>query len=160
MSTQLAEWGMLDKGFAYDIVAVFGSQSTGKSTLLNGLFGTSFPVMDEAKRQQTTKGIWMCPSKYSSTLVMDVEGTDGRERGEDQDFQRKSALFSLASTEVLIANIWYVPTSQQGTLDVVLSAFREHQIGLYQGANIALLKTVFEVNLGLFGGSNEGSKPK
>lgn len=27
----------------------------------------------------------------------------------------------------------------------------EHQVGLYQGANMALLKTVFEVNLGLFG---------
>lgn len=66
-------------------------------------------------------------------LVMDVEGTDGRERGEDQDFERKSALFSLASSEVLIINLW------------------EHQVGLYQGANMGLLKTVFEVNLGLFG---------
>lgn len=106
LSPYLAKWGMLDKGFAYDVVAVFGSQSTGKSTLLNRLFGTSFDVMDESKRQQTTKGIWMCPSAYSSTLVMDVEGTDGRERGEDQDFERKSALFSLASTEVLIVNLW------------------------------------------------------
>lgn len=32
---------------------------------------------------------------------------------------------------------------------------REHQIGLYQGANMGLLKTVFEVNLSLFGGSAE-----
>ena len=84
----------------------------------------------------------MCPSAYSSTLVMDVEGTDGRERGEDQDFERKSALFSLASTEVLIVNLW------------------EHQIGLYQGANMGLLKTVFEVNLGLFGGGGDGTKVK
>jgi hypothetical protein len=73
---------------------------------------------------------------------MDVEGTDGRERGEDQDFERKSALFSLASTEVLIVNLW------------------EHQIGLYQGANMGLLKTVFEVNLGLFGGGGDGTKAK
>ncbi|KAJ9104579.1 Dynamin-like GTPase that mediates homotypic ER fusion [Naganishia friedmannii] len=137
LSRYLDKWGLLDKGFAYDVVAVFGSQSTGKSTLLNRLFGTSFDVMDETKRQQTTKGIWLCPSTYSSTLVMDVEGTDGRERGEDQDFERKSALFSLASTEVLIVNLW------------------EHQIGLYQGANMGLLKTVFEVNLSLFGGSAE-----
>lgn len=50
-----------------------------------------------------------------------------------QDFERKSALFSLASSEVLIVNMW------------------EHQVGLYQGANMSLLKTVFEVNLGLFG---------
>jgi hypothetical protein len=27
----------------------------------------------------------------------------------------------------------------------------EHQVGLYQGANMGLLKTVFEVNLALFG---------
>lgn len=30
----------------------------------------------------------------------------------------------------------------------------EHQIGLYQGANMGLLKTVFEVNLSLFGKRN------
>ncbi|GHJ84624.1 hypothetical protein NliqN6_1026 [Naganishia liquefaciens] len=137
LSKYLSKWELLDKGFAYDVVAVFGSQSTGKSTLLNRLFGTTFDVMEETKRQQTTKGIWMCPSKYSSTIIMDVEGTDGRERGEDQDFERKSALFSLASTEVLLINLW------------------EHQIGLYQGANMGLLKTVFEVNLSLFGGSAE-----
>ncbi|WVO15942.1 protein SEY1 [Cryptococcus depauperatus] len=142
LSSTLDRWNLLDKGFAYDVVAVFGSQSTGKSTLLNRLFGTSFDVMEESKRQQTTKGIWMCPSQYSSTLVMDVEGTDGRERGEDQDFERKSALFSLASTEVLIVNLW------------------EHQIGLYNGANMGLLKTVFEVNLGLFGGGGDSNKPK
>lgn len=117
LSPYLAKWGLLDKGFAYDVVAVFGSQSTGKSTLLNRLFGTSFDVMDESKRQQTTKGIWMCPSAYSSTLVMDVEGTDGRERGEDQDFERKSALFSLASTEVLIVNLWYVADVLSGQAD-------------------------------------------
>jgi hypothetical protein len=27
----MGKWGLLDKGFAYDVVAVFGSQSTGKS---------------------------------------------------------------------------------------------------------------------------------
>jgi hypothetical protein len=29
-------------------------------------------------------GIWMCRAKDANILVMDVEGTDGRERGEDQ----------------------------------------------------------------------------
>lgn len=106
MSKYLTKWDLIDKGFDYNAVAVFGSQSTGKSTLLNRLFGTTFDVMDSKRRQQTTKGIWMCPSAYSSTLVMDVEGTDGRERGEDQDFERKSALFSLASSEVLLVNLW------------------------------------------------------
>ncbi|KAF8825019.1 hypothetical protein HHX47_DHR7000026 [Lentinula edodes] len=134
LTSQIERWDLRDAGFNYNIVAVFGSQSTGKSTLLNRLFGTTFDVMDETKRQQTTKGIWMCRGKDMNIMVMDVEGTDGRERGEDQDFERKSALFSLASSEVLIINLW------------------EHQVGLYQGANMGLLKTVFEVNLGLFGG--------
>ncbi|KAH9948961.1 protein SEY1 [Amylocystis lapponica] len=133
LTPQIERWGLQRAGFDYNIVAVFGSQSTGKSTLLNRLFGTNFDVMDETRRQQTTKGIWMCRAKDMNVMVMDVEGTDGRERGEDQDFERKSALFSLASSEVLIVNLW------------------EHQIGLYQGANMALFKTVFEVNLGLFG---------
>jgi protein SEY1 len=98
--------------------------------------------MSEQDRRQTTKGIWMSKNKKEigdgpqkmadNILVMDVEGTDGRERGEDQDFERKSALFALATSEVLIVNIW------------------EHQVGLYQGANMGLLKTVFEVNLQLF----------
>lgn len=138
LGASITNWDLADAGFSYDVVAVFGSQSTGKSTLLNKLFGTTFDVMDETQRRQTTKGIWMCRAggelgEKANIMVMDVEGTDGRERGEDQDFERKSALFSLASSEVLIVNIW------------------EHQVGLYQGANMGLLKTVFEVNLGLFG---------
>lgn len=45
----------------YNSVSVIGCQSSGKSTLLNMLFGTNFDVMDqeETGRQQTTKGIWM-----------------------------------------------------------------------------------------------------
>jgi protein SEY1 len=42
----------------------------------------------------------MCRAQMAPLLVMDVEGMDGRERGEDQEFQRKSAVFSLASSEV------------------------------------------------------------
>ncbi|KAI8637905.1 RHD3/Sey1 [Parasitella parasitica] len=132
LPTYLSKWNLGDAGFKYNVVAVFGSQSTGKSTLLNGLFGTSFDVMDENQRSQTTKGIWMSRGRGMHVLVMDVEGTDGRERGEDQDFERKSALFSMATSEVIILNLW------------------EHQVGLYQGANMGLLKTVFEVNLQLF----------
>ncbi|KAI9703917.1 MAG: Dynamin-like GTPase that mediates homotypic ER fusion [Bogoriella megaspora] len=148
LNAYLQHEAIIPAGFNYHLISVFGSQSTGKSTLLNYLFGTDFGVMSEQDRRQTTKGIWMSKNKRQEVssprkdsqklrmadniLVMDVEGTDGRERGEDQDFERKSALFALATSEVLIVNIW------------------EHQVGLYQGANMGLLKTVFEVNLQLF----------
>lgn len=66
--------------------------------------------MDETRRQQTTKGelranfvweieykqcisIWMCRDKDMNVIVMDVEGTDGRERGEDQVYITTIALF-------------------------------------------------------------------
>lgn len=44
----------------------------------------------------------------NNILVMDVEGTDGRERGEDQDFERKSALFALATSEVLVGVFFFL----------------------------------------------------
>lgn len=53
---------------------------------MNHLFSTQFDIMNaEGGRGQTTRGIWMskCVSN-SNILVLDVEGTDGRERGEDQ----------------------------------------------------------------------------
>ncbi|KAI8851863.1 RHD3/Sey1 [Chytridium lagenaria] len=126
-------WKISDRGFDYNVVAVFGSQSTGKSTLLNRLFGTNFDVMNEATgRQQTTKGIWVSKANEANLMVLDVEGTDGGERFEDQDFERKSALFSLAISEVVIVNMY------------------ENSVGLYNGANLGLLKTVLDVNLQLF----------
>ena len=143
ISKYLQKEKIIPAGFNYHLISVFGSQSTGKSTLLNYLFKTHFGVMSQNDRRQTTKGIWLSKNKRTDAdrethgmadniLVMDVEGTDGRERGEDQDFERKSALFALATSEILIVNIW------------------EHQVGLYNGANMGLLKTVFEVNLQLF----------
>ncbi|GIL45756.1 hypothetical protein Vafri_2910 [Volvox africanus] len=114
-----------------------GPQSSGKSTLLNYVFGTSFMMMDAmAGRGQTTKGIWMSKSpKVTETtvLVMDLEGSDGRERGEDDtNFERQSALFALSVADVLLVNIWC------------------HDIGREHGSGKPLLKTIFQVNLKLF----------
>ncbi|GFZ04266.1 root hair defective 3 GTP-binding protein [Actinidia rufa] len=121
---------------------------TGKSTLLNHLFGTNFREMDAFKGRhvlvelscqiilsQTTKGIWMahCAGIEPCTLVMDLEGTDGRERGEDDTaFEKQSALFALAVSDIVLINMWC------------------HDIGREQAANKPLLKTVFQVMMRLF----------
>lgn len=133
------------KNNEYHVISIFGSQSSGKSTLLNNLFNTKFQTMDEQiQRRQTTKGIWLSkrafPNSTKNLLIMDVEGSDGVEKSDDKDFERKACLFALSSSEVLIINVW------------------EHQIGLYQGNNMELLKLVFEVNLQLFHSSENNHK--
>ena len=46
-------------------------------------------------RSQTTKGIWVakCVDIEPCTLVMDLEGTDGRERGEVIDILLRFLIF-------------------------------------------------------------------
>ncbi|KAI4387362.1 hypothetical protein MLD38_005200 [Melastoma candidum] len=123
-------------GLSYAVVSIMGPQSSGKSTLLNNLFRTNFREMDAFKgRSQTTKGIWMARAAgiEPCTLVMDLEGTDGRERGEDDTaFEKQSALFALAVSDIVLINMWC------------------HDIGREQAANKPLLKTVFQVMMRLF----------
>ena len=76
---------MIERGTNYGTVAVIGCQSSGKSTLLNLLFDTTFEVMDETQgRQQTTKGIWLNRNSAGDLLIYDIEGTDSKERGEQR----------------------------------------------------------------------------
>ena len=123
-------------GLSYAVVAIMGPQSSGKSTLLNHLFHTKFREMDALTgRNQTTKGVWMqrADGLEPCTLIMDLEGTDGRERGEDDTaFEKQSALFSLAVADIVLINMWC------------------HDIGREQASNKPLLKTVFQVMMRLF----------
>ncbi|XP_016648893.1 PREDICTED: protein ROOT HAIR DEFECTIVE 3 homolog 1-like [Prunus mume] len=123
-------------GPSYLVVAIIGPQSSGKSTLLNHLFHTNFKEMDAFRgRSQTTKGIWVakCPTIHPFTLVMDMEGTDGKERGEDTAFEKQTTLFALAVADVVLINIWC------------------HDIGREHASNKPLLHTVFQVMMRLFG---------
>ncbi|KAI4355512.1 hypothetical protein L6164_004276 [Bauhinia variegata] len=132
----MKEVKLAECGLSYAVVSIMGPQSSGKSTLLNHLFGTNFREMDAFKgRSQTTKGIWMaeCAGIEPCTIVMDLEGTDGRERGEDDTaFEKQSALFALAVSDIVLINMWC------------------HDIGREQAANKPLLKTVFQVMMRLF----------
>ena len=56
-----------------------------QGTLLNLLFDTKFEILDSTKgRGQTTKGIWMATNPQNRILVLDIEGTDSKERGEQK----------------------------------------------------------------------------
>lgn len=96
-------------------------------------------------RQRTTHGVWLgvaqrAPrNEVGSLLVMDVEGTDGSFRQDELSFERKTSLFSLAVCSVLIVNVWY------------------QDVGRYAASNMALLKTVFDIDLQLFAKKSEKS---
>nr|CAB3462560.1 unnamed protein product [Digitaria exilis] len=129
----MAAVGVAGCGLSYAVVSIMGPQSSGKSTLLNQLFGTNFREMDAFRgRSQTTKGIWIarCVGVEPCTVVLDLEGTDGRERGEDDTaFEKQSSLFALAISDIVLINMWC------------------HDIGREQAANKPLLKTVFQTPL-------------
>ena len=95
------------------VVSIFGSQSSGKSTLLNYCFGCKF--LTSAGR--CTRGIYGSLCKLSKTvnctnqfLILDTEGLDAIERGNEKDtylvnFDRTMVLFCLAVSQVVIINI-------------------------------------------------------
>eukprot|EP01105_Mastigella_eilhardi_P007232 TRINITY_DN18739_c0_g1_i1.p1 TRINITY_DN18739_c0_g1~~TRINITY_DN18739_c0_g1_i1.p1 ORF type:complete len:873 (-),score=304.54 TRINITY_DN18739_c0_g1_i1:71-2659(-) len=131
----------LARGLDYAVVAILGAQSSGKSTLLNLLFGTKFRVLNaQLTRTRTTHGVWLgfpktrgyAAGNEDSVVLLDVEGTDGTCREDNISFERKTSLFSLALASVLIVNLWY------------------QDIGRYNAANLSLLRAVFELNLQLF----------
>lgn len=84
-------------------------------------------------RSQTTKGIWLANSKKLSqpkSFIIDLEGSDGRERGEDDSsFERQSSLFALAIADILVVNMW------------------AKDVGREAGAGKPLLKTIFQVSI-------------
>ncbi|KAK1422516.1 hypothetical protein QVD17_25693 [Tagetes erecta] len=80
-------------------------------------------------RTQTTQGIWIarCVGIEPCTIVMDIEGTDGQERGEDHTvFEKQSALFAMTVSDIVILNMWC------------------HDMGCEHASNKPLLKTVFQ----------------
>lgn len=127
-------------GKDYHIVSIIGNQSTGKSTLLNKLFGTTFSVMDASRvRKQTTKGILISKDQDKHILVCDVEGADSAQRWDGHEpFEQCTALFSLVLSQVIMVNI------------------NTQEVGRFTGSNYGVLKVIFENNLKLF--KQEGSK--
>ncbi|CAN1827188.1 Protein ROOT HAIR DEFECTIVE 3 homolog 1 [Linum perenne] len=99
----IKEVKLAECGISYAVVSIMGPQSSGKSTLLNNLFRTNFREMDAFRGRQ-----------------------------DDTAFEKQSALFALAVSDIVLINMWC------------------HDIGREQAANKPLLKTVFQVMLRLF----------
>lgn len=70
--------GFAQRGLEYGVVAVVGPQSSGKSSLLNALFGARFETMEASSgRSRTTRGVWMMEApERPGVLLLDLQGTD------------------------------------------------------------------------------------
>lgn len=110
------------------IISVLGAQSSGKSTLLNLLFDTEFVVgQRSAVATATTKGIFASKTaRDGSMVVLDVEGSDSRERGRNgRVFQEQCGSFATAISDVILLNLWY------------------HDVGRFDAAGYNILRSVF-----------------
>ena len=129
----------IDQKLEYRTVAIIGCQSSGKSTLMNHLFGTQFEVLNQGVNglEQTTKGIWASKSlkhQDDTLLILDIEGTDSVQRGEQRNiFEQTVSMLALALADVVLINIWM------------------KDIGRYNGANYGLLEVLLECNLKICG---------
>lgn len=72
------------------------------------MFGTSFEVLRGTSKVQTTKGIWAGYDKEADILILDVEGSNSRQRGKGEKgnefYERSTALFALAFSQIFIIN--------------------------------------------------------
>lgn len=67
----------------YTVVSIFGAQNSGKSYLLNCLFGTKFPVMysEFTRQQHLSRGLLISRCIEPSVLVLDTKSFDVTDLG-------------------------------------------------------------------------------
>ena len=90
------------------VLTVLGTQSTGKSTLLNTMFGAQFPV----SAGRCTKGAFMqlIPIIHSNfpcegLLIIDTEGLGAPEYKQDNTHDNEIATFVLGISDLVIINV-------------------------------------------------------
>ncbi|CAF3402372.1 unnamed protein product [Rotaria sp. Silwood2] len=87
------------------VISIIGPQNSGKSTLLNYMFGTLFDV----RNGRCTRGVYgsfvksNIPS-FDYIMLLDTEGLLGTEKG-DLEYDRRLILFCLAVSHLVIVNI-------------------------------------------------------
>ena len=104
------------------VLTVLGTQSTGKSTLLNTMFGVQFPV----SAGRCTKGafmqlvpIFMDNFPYNGLLVIDTEGLGAPEYRQDNTHDNEIVTFVLGISDLAIINVrGELPTNIENFLQV------------------------------------------
>ena len=104
------------------VLTVLGTQSTGKSTLLNTMFGVQFPV----SAGRCTKGafmqlvpIFIDGFPYNGLLIIDTEGLGAPEYRQDNTHDNEIATFVLGISDLAMVNVrGELPTNIENFLQV------------------------------------------
>lgn len=114
-------------------IAILGPRGSGKSTLANRLFTTSFQVSRPFSGNSTKGCVAAVSSDASRALILDTQGSDGRD-GDVATVSRVTTL-AVALADALVFNVWAA------------------DLGRYEAAGYAQLSTVFMEHVRIF--SNE-----
>jgi hypothetical protein len=127
------------------IVGVIGRQSTGKSYLMNRIFGTRFAVA----AGRCTDGIWMSYACHNDEqfLVLDCEGLFSDQRTDDEEIKLISFLAAICDVTILSQDLGF--SRFQDRLFGVLSQAVE-KIGknekLFQGSLLIAVRDISDSN--------------
>jgi len=119
-----------NKEDVFTVCAAIGCQSSGKSTLLNCIFETSFPVGSGVGRA-TTKGVLAEYQGSESALfsaplvILDVEGTESQERGHlAHAFDERVLETSTLVSDVVLVNLWAHDIGRQSLRSLLVPILR------------------------------------
>ncbi|XP_046849926.1 interferon-induced very large GTPase 1-like [Xenia sp. Carnegie-2017] len=94
------------------VISVLGIQSSGKSTMLNTMFGLQFPV----SAGRCTRGAFaslvplsqqlQCDSNFEYVLIIDTEGLKGMADPKVREHDNELATFAIGMADVTIVNIF------------------------------------------------------
>ncbi|GKT21905.1 RHD3/Sey1 like protein [Aduncisulcus paluster] len=162
----------IDRADNYHIITIFGSQSSGKSTLLNNIFQTHFPVLDaSAGRCQTTRGVWASINKIYDVKKENI--ADESESDSDHESSSSSSV-SLKTGDIMVFDCEGTDSVERGEhkrgterrislfavalADVIVFNLFEVDIGRADACGYSLLSSVFTGHADLFGRTAQKTK--
>ncbi|XP_028414179.1 interferon-induced very large GTPase 1-like [Dendronephthya gigantea] len=112
------------------VISVVGIQSSGKSTMLNTMFGLEFPV----SAGRCTRGVFVCllpvsdslksASKFDYVLIVDTEGLDGSTDPLIRQHDNELAIFAIGIADLAIMNVFSENQSMiRQFLEIAVHAF-------------------------------------
>lgn len=125
------------------VVSVMGAQSTGKSYLMNRLFGTRFTVASS----RTTDGLWisLIETKNINFLLMDCEGLFSADRSPKEEEKLIRVLASLSDYTIMNQNMGMNSRSLNELMhNIATSAYGSEKdvLNLYKGELFVVVRDV------------------